>query len=86
MVDVIGLQPLETCLHFAYNGHPRRTAPFEIVAHGEPDPGSLNDLRRDALQGVTHRVSDSPRLYTSAVSMKLIPLSMASFTIRVVSS
>jgi len=28
----------------------------------------------------------SPRLYTSAVSMKLIPLSRACFTIRVVSS
>src|ERR1700722_19064792 len=32
------------------------------------------------------RVSLSPRLYTSAVSMKLMPLSRASFTIRVVSS
>src|SRR6267143_3771992 len=32
------------------------------------------------------RVSLSPRLYTSAVSMKLIPLSRASFTMRVVSS
>src|SRR5271167_3054047 len=32
------------------------------------------------------RVSLSPRLYTSAVSMKLIPLSKASFTMRVVSS
>src|SRR5229473_2184075 len=31
-------------------------------------------------------VSLSPRLYTSAVSMKLIPLSSASFTMRVVSS
>src|SRR5882672_6325313 len=31
-------------------------------------------------------VSLSPRLYTSAVSMKLIPLSKASFTMRVVSS
>src|SRR5271166_4554151 len=31
-------------------------------------------------------VSLSPRLYTSAVSMKLIPLSRATFTIRVVSS
>src|ERR1700730_2472666 len=30
-------------------------------------------------------VSLSPRLYTSAVSMKLIPLSRANFTIRVVS-
>src|SRR4029077_17063889 len=32
------------------------------------------------------RVSLSPRLYTSAVSMKLIPLSRATFTIRVASS
>src|SRR5271167_3914573 len=32
------------------------------------------------------KVSLSPRLYTSAVSMKLMPLSNASFTIRVVSS
>src|SRR5271167_2749022 len=32
------------------------------------------------------KVSLSPRLYTSAVSMKLMPLSRASFTIRVVSS
>src|SRR5271156_2969100 len=32
------------------------------------------------------KASLSPRLYTSAVSMKLMPLSRASFTIRVVSS
>src|SRR5471030_751630 len=38
------------------------------------------------VKALPSRVSLSPRLYTSAVSMKLIPLSRASFTIRVVSS
>src|ERR1700690_876496 len=37
-------------------------------------------------KALPNRVSLSPRLYTSAVSMKLIPLSRASFTMRVVSS
>ena len=52
-VDVIGLQPLETGLHFAHDVHPRGAAPIEIVAHGEPDLGSQDDLRPHAFQGIT---------------------------------
>src|SRR6202022_1877322 len=54
-IDVIGLQPSETALHFAHDVHAGRAAPVEILAHGEPDFGGQDDLLPHALQGITYQ-------------------------------
>src|ERR1035441_3869749 len=51
-IDVIGLQPSETALHFAHDVHAGRSAPVEILAHREPDFGGEDNLVPHALQGI----------------------------------
>ena len=53
-IDIIGLQPLETALHFAHDVHAGRAAPIEIFAHREPDFGRQDDFLSKAPQGFTH--------------------------------
>src|SRR5271165_3373098 len=54
-IEIIGLQPLETALHFAHDVHACRAAPIQIVAHGEPDLGGENDFLPYAPQGITYQ-------------------------------
>jgi len=43
-IYVIGLQPLETALHFAHDVDAGRAASIEIFAHGEADFGGQDDF------------------------------------------
>src|SRR5271155_4029269 len=54
-IDVIGLQPAETPLHFAHDVYAGRAAPVEILAHGETDFRGYDDLVSHSLQGVAHQ-------------------------------
>ena len=51
-IDVIGLEPPETALHFAHDVHASRAAPIEVLTHGKPDFCGQHDLFPEALQGV----------------------------------
>src|SRR3989442_523336 len=50
-VDVIGLEPAETALHFAQDIHAGCATPVEILAHRQADFGGEDNLVPRALQG-----------------------------------
>ena len=54
-IDVVGLQPLETALHFAHDVHAGRAAPIEIFAHGKPDFGGQYDFSPHTPQSITNQ-------------------------------
>ena len=54
-VDVIGLEPAETALHFAQDIHAGCATPVEILAHREADFGGEDNLFPHALQSITNK-------------------------------
>ncbi len=83
-VDPVGLQALQRGLDLAEDPAPRVAGLVWIVAHRAVELGGEHDvLAPTAASALPTISSDSPREYTSAVSMKLIPASSARWMMRI---
>jgi hypothetical protein len=85
-IDMVGLQAAQRRLHRLHDPASRIALLVRILAHGPCTLVASTMLSRRPFSALPTISSDSPRLYLSAVSTKLMPKSKALWMMRMQSS